>query len=393
MALGLIQFLLGGKTKKKESKTTTAVPVNSVQNQQINSQNQIPSSTSVTNQGQNNVVQDNQNTTSSPSQTNINTTTNNSANNPSNKKSVSEVLMKMHKEMKETNERLTGLVTDIKKLENSVSSLNNRVDNIDKKERENESKFKEIDSNMAQFLSLYELINNQYNPFVSKEETFKVQEESTPLNIENEQESMVEPIEISPLNDNGNGVSLEMKPQNDEFKFDTANTDSEKLFKEEIKIDNKSPLNELKINNSHKEEEISNIEQKEKSSKISQSLLELDTLNIEAAAADAVPLTMLKNNTNALVIILSWMEYLIKKVGIEETRNTLRYYTETLRWMTPEVFFELDKYLRGMSDVKSPLRHKTNVKDHIVSLYFISKLNEKSLDHKLTTAVLEIIQE
>jgi len=32
------------------------------------------------------------------------------------------------------------------------------------------------------------------------------------------------------------------------------------------------------------------------------------------------------------------------------------------------------------------------VKDHIVSLYFISKLNEKRLDEKLTKAVLEIIK-
>ena len=34
-----------------------------------------------------------------------------------------------------------------------------------------------------------------------------------------------------------------------------------------------------------------------------------------------------------------------------------------------------------------------NVKDHIVSLYFISKLNEKKLDTKLTSAVLKIIKQ
>ena len=65
---------------------------------------------------------------------------------------------------------------------------------------------------------------------------------------------------------------------------------------------------------------------------------------------------------------------------------------ETLRWLTPEVFFDLDKYLRGMNDVDNVERNQANVKDHIVSLYFISKLNEKSLDHRLTKAVLDIIQ-
>ena len=386
MALGLIQFLLGGKTKKKEAKNTTAAPANNPSNPQIQTQNNQNSA------NQNSSVSTNQTASNSeenksPNQIPSTSTPAPSQQSSGNKKSVSEVLMKMHKEMKETNERLTGLVTDIKKLENSVSSLNSRVDSLDKKSKENDSKFKEIDSNMAQFLSLYELINNQYNPFVSKDEMPKIQPEK--VEVESIQEPSTEPIELSNLNDNGNGSSLEMPPNEEEFKFDDSEN---KPFEKEIKIEGVPPLSELKNDNVQEGKEVKYVESKP-TSKISQSLLELDTLNIEAAAADAVPLTMLKSNTNALVIILSWMEYLIKKVGIEETRNTLRYYTETLRWMTPEVFFELDKYLRGMSDVRNPARAKTNVRDHIVSLYFISKLNEKSLDHKLTTAVLEIIQE
>ena len=388
MALGLIQFLLGGKTKKKESKTTTSVPVNNSQNQQVSSQNQVVTKTVTPAQESSSPQQETQNPVSSSNQGS--TMGNTSSSNPGNKKSVSEVLMKMHKEMKETNERLTGLVTDIKKLENNVNSLNNRVDDLNKKNTQSESKFKEIDSNMAQFLSLYELINNQYNPFVSKDEMPKI--ETQEVEVKSIEEPSTEPIELSTLNENGNGSFLEMPSNNEEFKFEDLRKEEEKnSFDKEIRIEGVPPLSELKAQNINNEE--SKITQPENTSKISQSLLELDTLNIEAAAADAVPLTMLKNNTNALVIILSWMEYLIKKVGIEETRNTLRYYTETLRWMTPEVFFELDKYLRGMSDIRNPPRNKTNVRDHIVSLYFISKLNEKSLDHKLTTAVLEIIQE
>ena len=119
----------------------------------------------------------------------------------------------------------------------------------------------------------------------------------------------------------------------------------------------------------------------------------MDTLDIEEAAADAVPLTSIKSNTNSLVIILSWLEYLVKRVGVEESKNALRYYTETLKWITPEVFFELDKFLRGMEDVEEKKVKSLDVKDHIVSLYFISKLNEKPLDSKLTNAVLQIIRQ
>ena len=72
----------------------------------------------------------------------------------------------------------------------------------------------------------------------------------------------------------------------------------------------------------------------------------------------------------------------------------MRYYTEVLRWITPEVYFDLDKYLRGMKDKKDLKEGETlTVRDHIVSLYFISKLNEKVLDEKLTRAVLQIIKE
>lgn len=390
MALGLIQFLLGGKNKKATSKNKEGN--NSNPNPKGNVENNSNQETSTVNNAQNNITsQSNGNDTNSSNQsTEQNQASMQQNQSKGNKKSVSEVLMKMHKEMKESNERLTTVVTDVKKIENSVNSLTNRVDAIEKKDVEKEKKLKEIDSNMGQFLSLYELINNQYNPFVSKEDMPKM--ESPPQKEEELEENTVSPIEIETpeleeqkeenLQDNSNGTALEFTPEDS---FSQSSPDREKS-KEEVKTIN------LPQEEKPKQPPINQKVEKQ-SPKMSQSLLELDTLNIEEAAADAVPLTKLKNNTNALVIILSWLEFLIKRVGIEETRNTLRYYTETLRWMTPEVFFDLDKYLKGMSDNNHPQNSKTNVKDHIVSLYFISKLNEKSLDHRLTKAVLEIIDQ
>lgn len=394
MALGLIQFLLGGKNKKAASKnkeSSNSSP-NSQENNSSNNANQEASqnnsqdaATSSSNNANSNTNSNQQtpeqNQSSAPSQ------------NRGNKKSVSEVLMKMHKEMKESNERLTTVVTDVKKIENSVNSLTNRVDAIEKKDVEKEKKLKEIDSNMGQFLSLYELINNQYNPFVSKEDMPKMEVPSQKEEEQQPEENSVSPIEVETselenqkeenLQDNSNGTALEFAPENNASESDQKNEKP----KEEVKTIT------LPQEEKPKPTPMPQKSEEKQNHKMSQSLLELDTLNIEEAAADAVPLTKLKNNTNALVIILSWLEFLIKRVGIEETRNTLRYYTETLRWMTPEVFFDLDKYLKGMSDNVHPQNSKTNVKDHIVSLYFISKLNEKSLDHRLTKAVLEIIEQ
>ena len=374
MALGLIQFLIGGKKKKSSSKsgqvavsvskptTNDAAPV-----QEQQGVTQIPDGVDTPTQ---NTPQDSQGE-NQPSQESTSNPTSAAIAHPHNKKSLSETLMKIHKEIQESNERLTGLVTDVKNVENSVNSLNKRVDTLDKAQKVSEEKFHDIDSSMSKFLSLYELINNQYNPFVSKDDEKPIE---MPQLEENTEEGMEENIE-----ENGDGQVLEIEdgPDSPEEIASVFRTDREETLEAAPQEKPKKKVKTINIPHTH----------------ISQSLLELDTLNIEEAAADCVPLTRLKNNTNGLVIILSWLEYLIKKVGVDESRNTLRYYTETLRWLTPEVFFDLDKYLRGMNDVSEVEREQANVKDHIVSLYFISKLNERQLDHRLTRAVLEIIQE
>lgn len=257
------------------------------------------------------------------------------------KKSISEVIHKLHNELSELKDRSTKLVTDINDVDNRMTEMSHKVESLEDNRKVNDEKMSEMEENMTKFLSLYELINNQYNPFIDKD-------------------SIGHPV-ASPATIKTSTEHHEHAGSNSPFsKPDTTKT---------IKVPT-STVDDLDT-----------------------ALLELDTLNMEEAAGDAVPLTQLRNNTNSLVVILSWLEYLIKKVGIEETRNSLRYYTEVLRWITPEVFFDLDKYLRGMKDNKKLDGDETlGVKDHIVSLYFISKLNEKKLDEKLTAAVLQIIK-
>lgn len=365
MALGLIQFLIGGKKKKSNSKSAqAAVSVSRPASNGVPG-NQIPDGVSTPTE---NVATSQQSAASHSTPSHAN-----SGAQSGGKKSVSEALIKIHKELQESNERLTGLVTDVKNLENGVNSLTHRVDDLDKKNTQVDEKFQDIDSSMSKFLSLYELINNQYNPFVSNEMESPLV--SSPIQVEEEVKE-----------DNSNGTLLETQSA-EEMDLAEEVHEEPSVFKVEKPVEQRV-VEQKKVAS----KQVKTITVPKDDMKLSQSLLELDTLNIEEAAADCVPLTRLKNNTNGLVIILSWLEYLIKKVGVDEARNTLRYYTETLRWLTPEVFFDLDKYLRGMNDVEHVERNQANVKDHIVSLYFISKLNEKSLDHRLTKAVLDIIQ-
>lgn len=341
MVLGLIDFLLGGRKKNQLPKSgqVATSPMDSVGGTSVPKGVELPNGQSKPTQNTEMQFEASPNTQVSQNSTSIQQS-------GINKKPISEVIGKIHDELKSTNERITELVTDIKGVQNTVNSLGHRIDELEESKKISDEKFAEFDGNLSKFLSLYEVINNQYNPFVEKEI------KAVPKTI------MIDSI--------GNSIDERNDVKNSPKNFDDLN------LKASSKSDKKNTPNE----------------------DLENSLLELDTLNIEEAAGNAVPLTHLKNNTNSLVIILSWLEYLIKKVGIEETRNTLRYYTETLRWITPEVYFDLDKYLRGMKDKKGFSGDEfIGVKDHIVSLYFISKLNEKVLDEKLTRAVLQIIKQ
>lgn len=374
MVLGLIDFLLGGKKKSKVPKTgNVAAPVNSAPNsgseQQRNvtqmpdgvnkptdnssdmqfedSKNEIESNDSSNNEGKN---FDKIKSGEVPAQ--------NRASNPSDsssqqqKRPISDVIGKINFELKESSDRMTGLVTDFKALENTVNTIGHRIDELEEGKKQTDDKLHVIDENLTKFLSLYELINNQYNPFVDKDAIMP---------------KMEMPVLVTA--DGNTEESSEKSNKEDENFISPVSLDELKVLAPEGKIEfNMSDLDSV--------------------------FLELDTLDLDEAAADSVPLKHLKNNTNSLVVILSWLEYLIKRVGMEETRDSLRYYTEVLRWVTPEVYFELDKYLKGMKDKKiNTGSDSLDVKDHIVSLYFISKLNEKPLDEKLTRAVLQIIKQ
>jgi archaellum component FlaC len=356
MVLGLMDFLLGGKRKTKVARNGQLAASSSSSSQNNNSPQGAQVPDGVQNPTENSqemqFEEQNSNANSVPqqaaqqSQQQTSQQPQQSGGAQVQRRSVSEALSKIHKELKETNSRVTDMVAGIKNVENSVNSLGHRVDELEASKKESSEKFSQLDSNMSKFLSLYELINNQYNPFVTQEEGVKK-------------------VAISA---DGNSIP------------DFNGTEGSPIAVNDAISALPQAIPEL---NSVKRISEDDLEA---------SLLELDTLNIEEAAGNAVPLTRLKNNTNSLVVILSWLEYLTKRVGIEETRNTLRYYTEVLRWITPEVFFDLDKYLRGMRDKNHEEGETLGVRDHIVSLYFISKLNEKTLDTKLTKAVLQIIK-
>ena len=340
MVLGFIDFLFGGRKKTKPPESNQVSPsLNSSSNEETMGWYDVSNDFSDRTEDLTFVKEENipKTITSENPQTASDST---QSSRRGHKKSISQAIHKINTEIKESTERITEIVTDMKDVESKVIKLEHKVDSLEEHRKQTDEKLHEFDEHMTKFLSLYEIINNRYNPHVN--------EDSIP------QTKKIE------LDSQGNTISNDFPSEGE---LQTL----------------KEPSKTIHI------KEASNIES---------TLLNLETINIEEAAGDAVPLQHIKNNTNSLVIILSWLEFLIKRAGIDETRNTLKYYTETLRWITPYSYFELEKYLKGMKDkVITQNSQPINVRDHIVSLYFISKLNEKKLDDKLTNAVLHIIKQ
>lgn len=365
MVLGFIDFLLGGKKKTKAPQNAQASSTNSGANPadaQNNSGQAQNAQAAGDGENKSNEMQfqdsngGGDNAQASQAGGDAASTAANPSTPAGGKKSISEVMKKITTEIKEINDTVVNISTEMKEVQNNISSMDHKLSELETANNLKDEKLSEIDENMSKFLSLYEVVNNQYNPFVSGEDM---------------------PVQMQPkeivLDANGDSSSTE------------ENSSEEKI--EEVS-EGSSIKDKLEQMNGGVTSQTKKLISKDDLD----ALLELDTIDLDSAAADAVPLTHMKSSTNSLVVILSWLEYLVKKAGIIETKKTLTYYTETLKWITPEVYFELDKFLRGMEDIEGETKERLNVRDHIVSLYFISKLNEKKLDDRLTKAVLQIIK-
>lgn len=323
------------------------------------------------------------------------------------------MLDSVKEEIKTTTENLNKLSTSFKDVETGFEKINSSVDRLEKQNEQINKKFDVIDMNMRKFLSLYEVINNQYNPFVTgdgkhptpimlSDQEAKLSESAQDNSsifgdIKEEavdtEESLTQEVSEVPKEDIKKDDKKNLPGFGPNFEYDAnkAKDDLEKLKTQDKKMDENKPVIKERVVDGY--EQNREVIRNTSTSDDDLAFFEFDTLDMQKAASDSVPLQKVKNDTNSLVVILSWLEYLVKRVGINSTRDTLRYYTETLSWITPEVFFELDKYLRGMNEMTNSQELKViNVRDHIVSLYFISKLNNKTLERRLVDAVLKIIK-
>ena len=104
-------------------------------------------------------------------------------------------------------------------------------------------------------------------------------------------------------------------------------------------------------------------------------------------------LTKISNEPSSLMLVLKWLEFLLKKAGYVGMIKSLLYYEE-LGWISERVRSRLIKLAedikaRGGGYGKRPL----TIRDHMVSLFFISKLQGLKISPMVYASVVEELQE
>jgi len=91
--------------------------------------------------------------------------------------------------------------------------------------------------------------------------------------------------------------------------------------------------------------------------------------------------------------MLKWLEFLVKKAGYMGMIKALLYYEE-LGGISEPVRSRLIKYAEEIKTEAGQYGKRTlSIKDHIVSLFFISKLQGIKISPRVYSSVLEEIDE
>ncbi|MEM1684225.1 MAG: FlaD/FlaE family flagellar protein [Nanopusillaceae archaeon] len=116
---------------------------------------------------------------------------------------------------------------------------------------------------------------------------------------------------------------------------------------------------------------------------------EVSYFSEEVKNSGVLPLDEIKNDPAIITIILGWLNYLVKKAGIEETEKTLDYY-ESVGWISENAKIKLLEYLKGFENVESK-KEKITVEDHIITLYIITKI--KNVDQEKIYKIKDLYDE
>lgn len=125
---------------------------------------------------------------------------------------------------------------------------------------------------------------------------------------------------------------------------------------------------------------------------ISSGLVSEKTAQVEVVAKSKegeIRLSKMSNEPSFVMLMLRWLDFLLKKAGYKGMVRALLYY-EDLGWISEEIRGRMIKYSRDLGAEKKHGKEKgLNISDHIVSLYFIARLQGIKIDTSMYSSVIE----
>ncbi|MHC1596452.1 MAG: FlaD/FlaE family flagellar protein, partial [Candidatus Syntropharchaeales archaeon] len=295
-------------------------------------------------------------------------------------------------------DRLDELETKLSKSDVSISILKKENDEVI-------DKLKKLDETTIQFLSLYEVVSDQVNPFVgetgmSSAVTERFDQIEARIGSLEEVAAVVRNIEarINNIQGQEGGGALDTITE-------MVNNLSQKIDQIEGRI-NEGGLNsselDLKFNNIFQRlTELGMEEDKVKSElesfkEVIEELKDLKTqtptsesLVVENAATSEAPqkqaktgfeqLERIENDPVKSLVLIRWVEFLLERVGRNNLLEALNYYVH-IGWVTKELRNQAMEYAAGMDYYKDKAEWRLAPEDHKKSLLFIEMIRGNEVD-------------
>jgi len=323
---------------------------------------------------------------------------------PSNvNQSALNLIMDQIKDLIEIN---TSLNKKYRDLESKLSSVNADVGSDKKSVTDLQKKLGELQSNMEKFIGLYEVITNQFNPFVDTgEETddYEIDANGNPVAFKRPSygggaNSLIAGrmgnVPMSSID--GGGGALALQPSYGQVppgvSIEGKEAESQSLVSSNENKTGDNLVSETEQSTSEnvirtKEIPFSYDDSFSPSSSQAAGTNILEKLDVNAI----VPLTNISGNVNSITTVLSWMVYLSKQCG-ENATDVLNYYTN-IGWISSNVSKVLTSYLSGIHvKPEEDSDAKMDVSDHIVSLFFIAKIKGVNVNAKTYKLISKIVK-
>jgi archaellum component FlaD/FlaE len=216
---------------------------------------------------------------------------------------------------------------DTSELDNKVKALEDKTQKLESAVREtleltksNKSRLDSIDTNMKKFLSLYELVTNQINPFVDSNKPFKQQdllEMKMPEPEEEEKKPVMPPAKKE--------KAIKPEPKEEKIMMPLAEDLEVEMPKEEVA----APLSTFE----HEKPSLS-----EKTKRQTNELSDKEQVMFMQSVKDG----------NAS-FVMEWITSLVNEDGTMEKNTKLLQYLLNLGWITPKAYEALMQHMQALA--------------------------------------------